>query len=43
MVSPTVVFCTQSDIEASIVRGLLEAEGIPAALSSDVPLSLIHI
>ena len=43
MVSPTVVFCTQSDIEASIVRGLLEAEGIPAALSSDVPRSVFPL
>ena len=31
-----VVFRTHSDIEASIVRGLLEAHGIYAALSSDL-------
>jgi ribonuclease-3 len=41
----TVVFRTHSDIEASIVRGLLEAHGIYAALSSDLthavfPLSI---
>lgn len=43
--SLTVVFRTHSDIEASIVRGLLEAHGIFAALSSDLthavfPLSI---
>ncbi len=41
----TVIFRTHSDIEASIVRGLLEAHGIFAALSSDLthavfPLSI---
>src|SRR5512143_246355 len=41
----SVVFRTHSDIEASIVRGLLEAHGIFAALSSDLthavfPLSI---
>src|SRR5512136_1596945 len=40
-----VVFRTHSDVEASIVRGLLEAHGIYAALSSDLthavfPLSI---
>ena len=34
---PTVVFRTHSDIEASVVRGLLETHGIQALLSSDVP------
>lgn len=34
---PVVVFRTHSDIEASIVRGLLDAHGISATLSSDVP------
>ncbi|HEY3380868.1 MAG TPA: ribonuclease III [Vicinamibacterales bacterium] len=34
--SLVVVFRTQSDIEASIVRGLLDAHGIFAALSSDL-------
>jgi ribonuclease-3 len=32
-----VVFRTHSDIEASIVRGLLEAHGIRSMLASDVP------
>jgi len=31
-----VIFRTQSDVEASIVRGLLEANGIPSVVSSDV-------
>lgn len=34
---PIVVFCTQSDVEASIVRGLLETHGVEANLVSDVP------
>jgi ribonuclease-3 len=34
---PIVVFRTWSDIEASIVRGLLEAHGIQVSLASDVP------
>ena len=29
----TVVFRTQSDVEASVVRGLLESEGFQALLS----------
>jgi len=37
MSEPAVVLRTHSDIEASIVAGLLEAHGIPANLSSDVP------
>src|SRR3954469_21453025 len=32
-----IIFRTQSDVEASIVRGLLEAHGIPSVLASDVP------
>jgi len=32
----TVILRTQSDVEASIVRGLLEANGIPSVVSSDV-------
>jgi ribonuclease-3 len=32
-----VIFRTQSDVEASIVRGLLETHGIPAVIASDVP------
>ena len=35
-----VIFRTQSDIEANIVRGLLETHGIRALLSSDVPHSV---
>jgi ribonuclease-3 len=34
---PTIVFRTYSDIEASLVLGLLEAHGITAALASDIP------
>jgi ribonuclease-3 len=37
MNDPVVVFRTWSDIEASIVRGLLEAHGIGVSLASDVP------
>lgn len=32
-----VIFRTNSDIEASIVRGLLEAHGVPSVAASDVP------
>jgi ribonuclease III len=39
----TIVFRTHSDIEASLVRGLLEAHGIYAALSSDVPHSVFPL
>jgi ribonuclease-3 len=38
-----VVFRTHSDIEASIVRGLLEAHGIFVALSSDLPHSVFPL
>ena len=31
-----VIFRTQSDVEASIVRGLLEANGVPSVVGSDV-------
>ena len=34
---PMVIFRTQSDVEASVVRGLLETHGIQAFLASDVP------
>ena len=40
---PVVVFRTHSDIEASIVRGLLDAHGITASLSSDVPHSVFPL
>ena len=33
----TIIFRTQSDVEASVVRGLLETHGIQALLASDVP------
>lgn len=35
--APVVVFEAHSDVEASIVRGLLDAHGIPAVVSSDMP------
>ncbi len=37
MADLVVIFRTQSDVEASIVRGLLEANGIPSVVASDVP------
>jgi ribonuclease III len=37
MSEPAIVFRTCSDIEASLVLGLLEAHGIDAALASDIP------
>ncbi|MCX6539745.1 MAG: ribonuclease III [Acidobacteria bacterium] len=37
MAEPVVVFVTPSDIEASVVRSLLDAHGIHAAIQSDVP------
>jgi ribonuclease-3 len=36
MAEPVVIFRTQSDVEAAIVRGLLEAHGIVSMLSSTV-------
>ena len=38
-----VIFRTHSDIEASIVRGLLDAHGIPALVASDVPHSVFPL
>jgi ribonuclease III len=38
-----VIFRTQSDVEASIVRGLLEAHGLPTVVSSDVPHSIFPL
>jgi len=43
MSEPTVVFRTCSDIEARIVKGLLDAHGIEAARSSDVPQSVFPL
>jgi ribonuclease-3 len=40
---PVVIFRTQSDVEASIVRGLLDAHGIQAIVSSDVPHSVFPL
>ena len=37
------VFRTRSDVEASVVRGLLEAHGVPSATASDVPHSLFPL
>ena len=34
------VFRTRSDVEASIVRGLLEAHGVPSVVASPLPQSL---
>jgi ribonuclease-3 len=38
-----VIFRAHSDVEASVVRGLLEAHGVPSILSSDVPHSLFPL
>jgi ribonuclease-3 len=40
MGAPVVVFRTHSDIEASVVRGLLEAHGIRTLISSDLPRAI---
>ena len=39
----TVIFRTQSDVEASIVRGLLEANGVPSVITSDVPHNIFPL
>jgi ribonuclease III len=39
----TVVFRTASDIEARIVRGLLESRGIPSLVSSGLPRSIFPL
>ena len=39
----TVIFRTHSDIEASIVRGLLETHGIRSIVASDVPHSIFPL
>jgi ribonuclease-3 len=38
-----VIFRAQSDIEASVVRGLLEAHGVPSVTASDVPHSVFPL
>jgi ribonuclease III len=43
MGNPVVVFRTHSDVEASIVSGLLDAHGIEAVVASDVPHSLFPL
>jgi len=40
---PVVIFRAQSDVEASIVRGLLEAHGVPSILSSPVTHSVFPL
>jgi ribonuclease-3 len=39
----TVIFRTHSDVEAAVVRGLLEAHGIQSILSSDAPHSMFPL
>ena len=43
MADLTVIFRTQSDVEASIVRGLLEAHGLPTVVASDLPHSIFPV
>ncbi len=43
MTDLVVIFRTHSDIEAQIVRGLLEAHGVMSVLSSDVPQSIFPL
>jgi ribonuclease III len=38
-----VIFRTQSDVEASIVKGLLEANGVPSVITSDVPHNIFPL
>jgi ribonuclease-3 len=38
-----VIFRTQSDVEASVVRGLLEAHGVPTVVASDLPHSIFPL
>src|SRR5260221_350696 len=39
----TIVFRGPSEIEARVVRGLLETHGIPSLMSSDVPRSIFPL
>jgi ribonuclease III len=39
----TVIFRTQSDVEASVVRGLLESHGVPTVVASDIPHSIFPL
>src|SRR6185295_8799449 len=43
MTELTIVFRGASEIEARVVRGLLETHGIPSLLSSDVPRSIFPL
>jgi ribonuclease-3 len=43
MAEPVVVFVTHSNIEASVVRSLLDAHDIHAAIQSDVPNSVLPL
>lgn len=43
MAEPVVVLRTHSDVEASVVRSLLDAHGITALVSSDVPHSVFPL
>ena len=43
MAEPIVIFCTQFDVEATIVRGLLEANGVMSILSSSVTHSVFPL
>src|SRR5438128_5685310 len=38
-----VIFRTHSDVEASIVRGLLESHGVPTVISSDQPQAIFPV
>ena len=43
MTDLVVIFRTHSDIEAQIVRGLLETHGVMSVISSDVPHSIFPL
>jgi ribonuclease-3 len=43
MADTVVIFRTRSDVEATIVRGLLETHGIEAVVSSDVPRAIFPL
>lgn len=43
MTDLVVIFRTQSDVEAAVVRGLLEANGLPTVVASDVPHSIFPL
>ena len=43
MADLTVIFRTHSDVEASIVRGLLESHGVPTVVRSDLPHSIFPV